>query len=74
MLVLTRKSNESLKIGEGVTVTVIEVKGSQVRLGIDAPSGVRIYRTELYERVRTENVKASGQSRADFEAIRRRIR
>jgi carbon storage regulator len=49
MLVLTRKSGEKVMIGNGITVTVIEVNGSQVRLGFDAPNQVRILRAELTE-------------------------
>ncbi len=49
MLILTRKAGESLKIGDEIAVTVIEIKGSHVRLGIDAPQGIRIYRMELGE-------------------------
>lgn len=47
MLILTRKSGEALRIGDEITVTVIGIKGAQVRLGIDAPQGFRIYRTEI---------------------------
>lgn len=50
MLVLTRKAGESIKIGPGVTVTLLDVKGSQVRIGIEAPKDVDIVRTELLER------------------------
>ncbi len=51
MLILTRKAGEALKIGDEITVTVMEIKGSHVRLGIDAPQGIRIHRTEIGERV-----------------------
>lgn len=50
MLVLTRKIGESLIIDDRVTVTVMEMKGSQVRLGIDAPRDIRIYREEIFPR------------------------
>ena len=48
MLVLTRKIGEQIRIGDTVTVRVLEVRGSQVRLGVDAPADVRIYREEIY--------------------------
>lgn len=51
MLILTRKTGEALRIGDEITVTVIEIKGSHVRLGIDAPQGIRIHRTEIGEQV-----------------------
>lgn len=47
MLILTRKTNESLVIGDNVTVTVLEVRGGQVRIGIDAPREVHVYRKEI---------------------------
>ena len=48
MLVLTRKIGERIRIGDTVTVRVLEVRGSQVRLGVEAPAEVRIYREEIY--------------------------
>jgi carbon storage regulator len=54
MLILTRRHRESLKIGDNVTVTVLGVKGSQVRLGIEAPKTLAVHREEIYERIRAE--------------------
>ncbi len=70
MLVLTRKSDESIRLGEDIKITVLEIRGNQVRLGIDAPSGVMIYREELYERIRSENISASRVSLEDFLKIK----
>ena len=47
MLVLSRKPGEKIHIGSGITITVVEIKGNKIRLGIDAPEGVRIFRAEL---------------------------
>ena len=58
MLILTRKLGEMLRVGEDITVRVLEVRGSQVRLGIEAPSTVRIYREEIYRAIQHENGKA----------------
>ena len=58
MLVLTRKLGEVIRVGEFVTVRVLEVKGNQVRLGVDAPANVRIYREEIYRAVQKENEEA----------------
>jgi len=55
MLVLTRKLGEVIRVGDDVTVRVLEVKGNQVRLGIDAPAAVRIYREEVYRAICKEN-------------------
>ena len=54
MLVLTRRVGESLMIGSRVTVTVVAVKGSQIRIGVNAPKSIPVHREELYERLRRE--------------------
>ena len=61
MLVLTRKLGEIIRVGDTVTVRVLEVKGNQVRLGVEAPSDVRIYREEVYRAIRKENEDAALQ-------------
>jgi carbon storage regulator len=60
MLILTRREGESVRIGEDVTVTVLRVKGSQVRIGIDAPKDVAVQREEIAERVRADVVGTAG--------------
>jgi carbon storage regulator len=59
MLVLTRKLGEVIRVGDSVTVRVLEVKGNQVRLGVEAPPDVRIYREEVYRAIRKENEDAA---------------
>ena len=54
MLILTRSSGEKLRIGNDVTVTVIAVKGGQVRIGIDAPKDIEVHREEIYLRIQEE--------------------
>ena len=56
MLILTRRVGESVVIGDEVTVTVLGVKGNQVRLGVDAPREVSVHRQEIYERIQGEDV------------------
>ena len=55
MLVLTRKLGEVIRVGDAVTVRVLEVKGNQVRLGVDAPAEVRIYREEVYRAIHKDD-------------------
>jgi carbon storage regulator len=59
MLVLTRKLGEVIRIGTGVTVRILEVKGNQVRLGLEAPPDVKIFREEIYRAILKENEEAA---------------
>ena len=55
MLILTRRNGESLMIGDDVKITILGIKGNQVRIGIDAPREVEVHREEIYERIKREN-------------------
>jgi len=59
MLILTRRVGESLRIGDDVSVTVLGIKGSQVRLGVNAPKSIPVHREEVYDRINDENLKNS---------------
>jgi len=54
MLILTRRAGEALMVGENVRVTVLGVKGNQVRIGVDAPKEVAVHREEIYDRIKKE--------------------
>jgi carbon storage regulator len=56
MLILTRRVGETLMIGDEVTVTVLGVKGNQVRIGVNAPRDVTVHREEIYERIKQEQL------------------
>ena len=58
MLILTRKSDESIIIGNNIKIKVLRVQGNQVHIGIDAPRELSVYREEIYEQIRKENVNA----------------
>ena len=60
MLILTRRIGEKLIIGESVTVTVMSAKGSQIRLGIDAPRDVQVHREEIFQRILKERKELNG--------------
>ena len=62
MLILTRKSGESITIGDDVKITVVEVKGKQVRIGIDDPRSYMIHREDVYLSIQEENRRAAKES------------
>jgi carbon storage regulator len=68
MLILTRRTNEKLIIDENVTVTILSIKGNQVRIGIDAPRDVTIHREEIYKRIQKEKKTLNGSENAEFPA------
>lgn len=68
MLALARKVNESIMIGNDIEITVLEIKGDQIKLGVKAPKSVPIYRKELYVQIQEENKQAG--SAVDVDALR----
>ena len=60
MLILTRKSGESLIIGEDVSVTVLGVKGNQVRIGINAPKDISVHREEVFDKIKDKSEEDNG--------------
>ena len=59
MLILSRKVNEKVVIGEDISVSIIEIRGDQVRIGIDAPKSVKVFRQEVFDAIKAENKAAS---------------
>lgn len=57
MLILTRRVGETLMVGDDITVTVLGLKGNQVRIGVNAPKNVDVHREEIYERIKAEQEK-----------------
>jgi carbon storage regulator len=72
MLILTRRVGETVMIGNDVTVTVLGVKGNQVRIGINAPKNVAVHREEIYERIKREqegDSQSESQSAAEYASV-----
>ena len=68
MLALARKINQSIMIGSDIEITLLEIKGDQVKIGINAPKSVSIYRKEIYMQIQDENKKAS-EGEVDVEVL-----
>lgn len=69
MLALSRKSNESIMIGNDIEITILDIKNDQVKIGITAPKSVGIYRKEIYLQIQEENKKAMESSSPALDAI-----
>ncbi len=63
MLVLSRKYNESIRVGEDITITVLEIRGDRVRLGIEAPNTVPVHRHEVWQRLHQQGEESNGNQR-----------
>jgi len=74
VLVLTRKSEEAFRIGDDIKVTVLGVRGNQVQIGISAPPQVRIYREEVYQKIKAENIISAGLSADDFSKLKEKVK
>jgi carbon storage regulator len=73
VLVLTRKVEESITIGNHITVSILEIRGNQVKIGIKAPKDVPINRTEIFESILNENINAS-ETPMDLECLSKAIK
>jgi carbon storage regulator len=65
MLILSRKINEKIMIGEDISISIIEIRGDQVRIGVDAPIAVKVFRREVFDAIMAEN-KAAAESTPVF--------
>ena len=73
MLVLTRKAGESIVIGNQVRITILEIQGRQIRLGIEAPGDISVHRGEVYERIKQENQMAAQPDETELKALRQAL-
>jgi carbon storage regulator len=69
MLVLSRHRDESIMIGDDVVITIVDIRGDKVRLGIDAPQDIPVHRREVYDAIQRENKKAAQLNPADTQDL-----
>jgi carbon storage regulator len=71
MLVLSRQRDESIMIGDNIVITIVDIRGDKVRLGIDAPTEIPVHRQEVYEAIQRENLRASKLDPKDVRGVGR---
>ena len=69
MLVLSRLRDESIIIGDNIVITIVDVRGDKVRLGIQAPKEIPVHRQEVYDAIQRENQRASEQNQAEIQEV-----
>lgn len=74
MLVLSRQRDETIMIGDDIEITVVDIRGDKVRLGITAPSSVPVHRKEVYEAIKRENREASQMKADDLDQAARKLK
>jgi len=74
MLVLSRRKDEKVIVGDAIVITVVEIRGDTVKLGIDAPKDIAIYRSELIDAVRQANIEAARQPKVDLEELQKKLK
>ena len=74
MLVLSRQRDESIIIGDNIVVTIVDIRGDKVRLGINAPTEIPVHRQEVYEAIQRENVRSSKLDPKDAQAVGKAVK
>ena len=74
MLILSRKTDQQIKIGDDITLTIIEIRGDQVKIGVEAPKNVKVFRQEVFSAIKNENTEASVLEPAKIGALSRMLK
>jgi len=69
LLILTRKIGEGIILGDDIRIAVLEIRGKQIRIGIEAPSSIVVLREEIYQRIQEENLQAAGVRDVDLKEL-----